>query len=191
MQKLLLHIAVACAIWFGATALGAPWWLRALALIPGAFMVHWIWERFMFQPFAYLGAMPVSNDDPVMAEARAKAKETFGNFRELYPEHRSDSVVRFALKTDDGNIEKVWGDLLELEESKAKIYLRTPPVGKVNLPERTMEIAVSDIEDWQIAMRDGSIRGAYTIMALCKIFEREEGYMHPKFKEHLERFVDR
>jgi len=134
--------------------------------------------------------MPVANDDPIMQQAVQRAKETFGEFRTLYPAHREDSMVKFRFKTDSGATENLWGDLLELEETRAKVYVRTPPMQHSGTLDRTMEIDVDGIVDWQIELRDGTLRGGFTNQALFRIFERQEGYMHPKFKQHMSRFQD-
>ena len=190
MLKLLSHIIVAAGLWFGTRALGVHWALACGAVVAGAFAVHFVWERVFFQPYAYLGTMPLASDDPLMAAARADARASFEKFRQLFPEHSRDTMVRFALRVKNGDVEYVWGDLLELTETTAKVYLRTPPVAEADLPNRTMDIKVEDIDDWQIEFTDGTLQGGFTNRALFRIFEREQGYMHPAFTEHMARFRD-
>jgi uncharacterized protein YegJ (DUF2314 family) len=190
MLKLILHIAVAAAVWLGVAHFGHGWPVRLVSVAIGAFAVHFLWERFVNAPFLYLGARPVSPDDPLMVEAVQKARSSLDRMRTLYPEHCTDTVVRFPLRTKSGRIEQVWGDLLELGNDTAKVYLRTPPVEDAELSDRTIEVALADISDWQIEMRDGSLRGGFTNRAMFRIFEREEGAPHPAAKEQLARFKD-
>jgi uncharacterized protein YegJ (DUF2314 family) len=89
-----------------------------------------------------------------------------------------------------GKVENVWGDLLELGETTAKIFLRTAPVEEADIKDRTMTIPVSDIDDWQIEFRDGTLRGGFTNQAMFRIFQREEGYMPKQFIEQLQRFKE-
>jgi uncharacterized protein YegJ (DUF2314 family) len=190
MLKLILHIAVAAALWFGLGHFGLGWLARLVAVVIGAFGVHYVWERFANSPFLYLGARPFSPDDPLMVEAVQKARSSLDRMRTLYPEHCTDTVVRFPLRTKSGRIEQVWGDLLELGSDTAKVYLRTLPVEEAELPDRTIDVALADISDWQIEMPDGSLRGGFTNRAMFRIFEREEGAPHPAAKEQLARFKD-
>ncbi len=78
MIKLVTHVVVATILWFGTGALGYHVALRLGALILGAVAVHFVWERLIFKPYAYLGARPVPADDPVMIEAFNQAKTTNG-----------------------------------------------------------------------------------------------------------------
>ena len=188
MLKLILQIAVAAALWFGLQFLnlGVPW--RLVAIVLGAIVVHFVWERFIFNPYLYLGAMPVSDDDPIMQKAFAEAKSSVARFLELFPDHREDSMVKFRFTTNRGTAENLWADLLEVDGRKAKVFVRTPPVEHDGEFERSREIHIDDITDWQIEFPDGTIRGGYTSRALFKIYERQEGHLHPKFRAQWERF---
>ena len=188
MLKLVVHVAVALSLWLGLAYFGFGAATKCGAVVAGAVAVHFIWERVFFNPFLYLGAMPVSNDDPLMAEARRLAAESMPTLHALFPEHRHDTTVRFALAVKSGKREKVWGDLLELTDTTAKVYLRTPPVEEADIPDRNMTIPVADIDDWQIEFADGTLRGGFTIQAMFRIFERQEGYLHPAFHEQQHRF---
>jgi uncharacterized protein YegJ (DUF2314 family) len=190
MLKLLAHIAVALVIWFALAffGVGIAWRLAAIAL--GAVAIHQFWERVLFNPFLCLGAMPVSSDDPLMQEARRMAAASMPTLRRLFPEHPKDTSVRFGLRVKSGKIEHVWGDLLELADSTAKVFLRTPPTEEVEMSDRTMSIPVTDIDDWQIEFTDGTLRGGFTNRALFKIFEREQGYQHPKLDAQIQRYKD-
>jgi len=191
LLKTILHIIVALALWFGLGALGAGIWWRVGAIVAGAVAVHLFWEHFVFKPYLYLGAMPVSNDDPVMLEAREKAKQTLPLFLEsIFPEYRQDSMVKFRFTTSSGEVENLWADLLEVNGSKLKVYVRTPPLHHDQPMDRTQEVELSDVTDWQVEYRDGTIRGGYTNRALFTIFERQEGYLHPKLRPQLARFRD-
>jgi uncharacterized protein YegJ (DUF2314 family) len=190
MAKLVLQLFVACALWFGLGALGAAAGWRIGAIVCGVIAVHQVWERFVFNPYLYLGAMPVSDDDPIMLQAREEGKKTLPQFLAIYPEHNQDSIVKFRFTTDTGRNEYLWADLMEVSEGKATVYVRTFPISNEGEFNRKQEIQLDEIVDWQVEYRDGSLRGGYTTRALMKIFERQEGYMHPKLRGQLERFKE-
>lgn len=190
MQKLVAHLIVAAGLWFGLGHFGvSPLW-RAAAIVGGAFAVHLIWERLFCQPFVHLGARGIDPDDPLMKEARRLAAETMPALRALFPEHPHDTVVRFGLRVKSGKTEFVWGDLLELSDSTAKVFLRTPPTEEADIPDRTLTILVADIDDWQVEFRDGTLRGGFTNRAVFRITEREEDRLHPTLREELQRYRD-
>ncbi len=123
-----------------------------------------------------------------MLSALAEAKRTWSDLLRLYPQHEQDTMVKYRLRTKSGDIENVWGDLLELRSDDATVYLRTPPVGDVDIPDRRMVIPVADIVDWQIEFTDGSLRGGFTQQATFRIIEREQGSLPRQLVEQLARY---
>lgn len=191
MPKLLAHLVVAVLVVLGCRWLGASRATLIGALIGAAILVHLVWERLFPNPFLYLGARPISPDDPVLLDAKAKAREAMPRLRELFPLHPKDTCVRFRFPHGTAQDEFVWGDLVELGPERAKVFLRTPPKQPVQLESRTMEIAVDTIDDWQVEQPDGSLLGGYTNQAMFKVYEREEGHLHPAFHAQMARFRDR
>jgi uncharacterized protein YegJ (DUF2314 family) len=190
MTRSLLQVAAAVLLGLILVRFGFRWSLRLVAVVLGLVCVHWLWQRFVFRPYDYLGTMPVEPGDPIMTQAVRRAKETFDEFRKLYPAHQEGSMVKFSFQTDQGVTENLWGDLMELGVAYARVYARTLPVEHHGGFDRQMEIPVQTIVDWMIELPDGTLRGGFTNQALFKIFERQEGCMHPKFESHMRRFQD-
>jgi uncharacterized protein YegJ (DUF2314 family) len=159
-------------------------------IVGGAIAVHLIWTRIFHDPFLYLGARGVDSNDPIMRAAREKALATLPAFFRLFPKHPNDCMVKFKFETDQKQTEFLWGDLREVAEDKARVFLRTPPVNHKGELPRDIVIPISDIVDWQLERQDGTLRGGFSNLALFKIYEREEGRMHPKFAEQVARFKD-
>lgn len=190
MGKLFSHVVVAGGLIWAGNVLAWSWWLTTIAVVAGAFAVHLVWERFLVSPFVHLGAMEIDNDDPLILSAYEQARATWPEFVAIYPEHREDSMVKFRLTTRSGDVENVWGDLLDVAGETAEVYLRTPPVGEVEIQDRRMSIPSSDIVDWQVEFRDGTLRGGFSQRALFRIYEREEGHMPREFQDQLGRYRD-
>jgi uncharacterized protein YegJ (DUF2314 family) len=123
-----------------------------------------------------------------MLAAFDDAKSTWPQFLELFREYPRDSLIKFRLRTKSGEIENVWGDLLELNPETAVTYLRTLPVGDVDLSDRRLTIPTADIVDWQVMVADGSLRGGFTQQATFRIMERENGSLPPQFAEQMKRY---
>jgi len=187
MGRLLLHLVTVIALVVLGRSQGWPWWLIIAAAIAGDVGVHLLYERFAGEP-VHLGEAEISDDDPLMLSALAEAKRTWSDLLRLYPEHPEDTMVKYRVRTKEGDIENVWGDLLDLQSDEATVYLRTPPVGDVDIPDRRMVIPVSDIVDWQIEFTDGSLRGGFTQQATFRILEREKGQLPRQFAEQLARY---
>jgi hypothetical protein len=192
VNKLAIHVAAALLFVYQARKAEWPWWGIVLGLIVVATVVHLVYDfissRFFAGPHRHLGAAAISNDDPLMTATIAEARRTWPDFLELFARYPKDSLVKFRLRVASGEIENVWGDLLELEGESATAYLRTPPVGKVSLPSRQLTFPVEEVVDWQVMVEDGSLRGGFTQQATFRILERENGSLHPKLAEQLARY---
>ena len=191
MFKLVIQAAVAFAIWFGAKSFELHYGASIALIVAGFVGVHLFWEKFMFNPYAYLGVMPVDPSDPLMRKAEEKASSTLEYFlNELYPRHSEDSMVKFPYVNAENETEKLWADLVSMSENEVKVFVRTPPVAVKSDFDREMILDVKDILDWSVETKDGDLLGGFSNQALFKIFEREEGYLHPKFYEHISRFKE-
>jgi uncharacterized protein YegJ (DUF2314 family) len=190
MLKLIIQLFVVGLIAGIGNGVGLQWYFIVPLVLVGAIAVHIIWERLFYDPFLYLGARPVDPKDPLMIAAKQKAISELPQFERLFAERPNDSMIKFAFQTDKGETEFLWGDLLELSETEAKVFLRTPPIDHSAPMDREMRVPREAIVDWQVEFSDGTLRGGYSNLALFKIFEREEGAMHPKFLEQVERFKE-
>jgi uncharacterized protein YegJ (DUF2314 family) len=191
LLKLIMHVAVAAALWFGLGAgeIGIPW--RFGAIVVGAVLVHLLWEWWLHPPYYNPGAMPIHLDDPLLKEAVAEGRATLPRFLEsIYPTHAKDTCVRFPFTSDFGTVEHLWADLLEVNGDRAMVFVRTFPIEHQGDFEPRMEISVAQISDWQVEYRDGTLRGGFTNRATFKIVERAHGYLPRDMKEQLARFRD-
>ena len=163
------------------------WWAILAMLVTVAFVLEMALSRGRRAP-GHLGAVSIAHDDPLMLAAVEQARQTWGTFRRLYDEHPETSIVKFRLRTKSGDIENVWGDLVELRGDEASVSLRTPPVGATDVRDPRMTIAVADIIDWQVMFPDDTLRGGFTQQATFRIIERDRGRLPRKYAEQLARY---
>lgn len=187
MGKLILHVAAAVLLVSLGRRFRWPWWVTTPVVMLGAIGVHLIFDR-LAGGSRHIGAAAISNDDPLMLDALAEAKRTWPVFEQLFQAHPKDSLVKYRLTSKSGEIENVWGDLLEFAGGTATVYLRTLPVGAADIPSRRMSVPVDDIIDWQVMVADGSLRGGFTQQATFRIIERENGVLPREYAEQLARY---
>ena len=186
MRDVVAHVVfIAVLVWIG-RSLHWPWWGIAAVMAAGFMVLQAIFARGRRAP-GHLGAASIANDDPLMVAALEQARRTWSIFQRLHAEHPDTTVVKFRLRTNGGDIENVWGDLLELGE-QAIVSLRTPPVGKVEIRDSKMTIPVTDIVDWQVMFPDGTLRGGFTQRATFRILERDRGRLPRKYAAELARY---
>ena len=122
----------------------------------------------------------VGDDDPEMAAAIAKARQTLPQFWQVFDkrEHGESNFVLVVRITDKGRVEHFFVTDFERRDGKTMVTISNSPkiVASVKLGDR-IEIPESDITDWHY-MRDGKYVGMFT--------------MKPRFKhmppEHVEAF---
>src|SRR5687767_8567191 len=164
-----------------------PWWAVLTAVVVTAVVLEAALGRGRRAP-GHLGAVAIAQDDPLMVAAMEQAKRTWSTLLHLYEQHPQTTIVKFRLRTRAGEIENVWGDLVELRGDEAGVSLRTPPVGDADVRDPRMTIAIADIVDWQVMFPDGTLRGGFTQQATFRIIERDRGRLPRKLAEQLARY---
>jgi hypothetical protein len=187
MRDVVAHAIVAAVLVWVGRRLSWPWWAVAAAVAVGVAAIPAVLARGR-RASGHLGAAAIANDDPLMVAALERAKRTWNTFLRLYPEHPQATIVKFRLRTPAGEVENVWGDLLDLTSDHATVALRTPPVGKIEIRDPKMTVPVADVVDWQIVLPDGTLRGGFTQQATFRILERDRGRLPQKFAEQLARY---
>ena len=112
----------------------------------------------------------IGDDDPEMAAAIAKARQTLPQFWQVFDkrEHGESNFVLVVRITDKGRIEHFFTTDFERRDGKTMVTISNKPniVASVKLGDR-LEIPEADITDWRY-MRDGKYVGSVTFKAQFK-----------------------
>src|ERR1035437_2544686 len=112
----------------------------------------------------------IGDDDPEMAAAIAKARQTLPQFWQMFDkrERGESNFVLVVRITDKGRVEHFFTTDFERRDGKTMVTISNAPkiVASVKLGDRS-EIAEADITDWQY-MRDGKYVGMTTFKAQFK-----------------------
>jgi uncharacterized protein YegJ (DUF2314 family) len=133
---------------------------------------------------------PIANDDPLMVLANKKARETLPTLRDLFKEHPHDTMVKFPFVTDSGQTEHLWAELIALRSDAFKARVKTLPVTHAGKFQKIQERPLDDLEDWQVELRDGRIRGGYGFQVVFYRTKEKLGQLPPAAAAHEGRFVD-
>jgi uncharacterized protein YegJ (DUF2314 family) len=109
----------------------------------------------------------IGEDDPEMAAAFAKARQTLPQFWQVFDkrEHGESNFVLVVRITDEGRIEHFFTTDYERHDGKTMVTISNI-VASVKLGDR-IEIPEADITDWQY-MRDGKFVGLVTFKVRLK-----------------------
>ena len=149
-----------------------------------------VFGRFTLRPTADDAVTPIADNDPVWVAALKKARESIPLLRELQLRHKGEIAVKFPFRTDTGETEHLWGRLLDLSERDMWITVLTPPIAHQGIPPENLKIPVADLEDWQLDLPDGKIRGGFSTKAQMEILRRERRVIPLQFRGRENDFVD-
>ncbi len=107
-------------------------------------------------------AAPILSDDPEMADARATAASTIGEFRKLYAENQNSSRVKVPVTSSSGVREWMVGDVVALTEFNVTVQLHGRPATHRGSFDPVQAFPVKEIADWLVLTRDGKYRGGFT-----------------------------
>jgi len=133
---------------------------------------------------------PMSDSAPLMLKATEKARATLDTLRSLYKQSPRDAMVKVPFRTDSGNLEHLWGEVVDLTSEKVRVRIRTMPNSHNSKFEKVQERPIADIEDWQFQQRDGSIRGGFGYQVLFLRMREKTGGLPRQWAENEKRFVD-
>ncbi|MBX2796203.1 MAG: hypothetical protein KTR31_01000 [Myxococcales bacterium] len=124
----------------------------------------------------------ISPSDPLLEQARIRTRDTLGLLREHLTHRRSQVLVKFRVAGLDHEYRGQWGQVLAFDDNA----LTVRPSGSHASRTLTWE----QVEDWQLTLPDGNVRGAFTVVAIWRIRERDAGRLPPGIERQLPRFLD-
>ncbi|TAL32776.1 MAG: DUF2314 domain-containing protein [Alphaproteobacteria bacterium] len=126
-------------------------------------------------------------DDPLMLEAREKARGSLGEFRRLIGQYPKTGIIKLRFVSNSDQVEYLWAEVLEpLGQDSYKVRLVTPPVTHTGQLDRLYTCREDDIEDWQVTDDQGQHHGAFSQRAMFRI-ARRDGVALPKKLQDIEK----
>lgn len=152
--------------------------LVVLVAVPG--WVAWWWfvarNRPAFPPLA------MDENDPLMVEAKKKAKETVPQLLELFKDARESTRVKLPFLSNSGETEHLWAELLEVMGDEIRVRYLTPPVTHTGRFERLHTHLITDIEDWVVTKNPKRYIGGYSMRVMFKRGREQWGDLPPELK---------
>jgi len=134
--------------------------------------------------------LPTDPDDPLLQEARDKARESLPQMLDLYGDFPEQTLVKIKFITNSDQVEYLWGELKEIQGNEARIFLATPPISHSGKLDRNMVVEIDKLEDWQVTDTDGNIYGGFSQRAMFKIARQNFGKLPRKLARIEELYKD-
>lgn len=151
-------------------------------VLPIAFLlVGWNWIRYKGR-----GIEEVITPDIHCAEldrSRELAQTTLADFISEVEKGIDGAFIKFPLKTPSDMTEHIWGYVHFHRDGRFNVSLANDPVDKKQESEGRHDVPAQEVEDWQIVSPTGTIRGAYSLIAMFQCWEGQGKRLSPRMKE--------
>jgi uncharacterized protein YegJ (DUF2314 family) len=152
-----------------------------LAVPIACLVVGWNWMRYKGKGIEEV--IPPDLKCPELEAATAKAKATLSEFIVEVEKGIDGAYVKFPLKTLQGLTEHIWAYVHFYKDGRFNVSLANAPVDEQESSEGRRDVRAVDVEDWQIMSPDGSIRGAFSLVALFDYWTGQGKRLSPLMKE--------
>ena len=125
-----------------------------------------------------------------LTESVVKAKETLPRFITEVEKNVDNAYIKFPLHTAGGGIEHIWAYVHSFRDGSFNVSLANAPKDPNESAEGRRDVNQEEVEDWQIMLKDGKLRGAYSTIALF-LHRRNSGQkLSPKMKKQRALLLD-
>jgi len=119
---------------------------------------------------------------PELDAAKECAKATLPEFITEVDQGIDGAFIKFPLKTPQGLTEHIWGYVHFYRDGRFNVSLANEPFDEQQEHEGRRDVPADQVEDWQIVLSNGTIRGAYSLVALFQYWERQGRALSPLMK---------
>lgn len=152
-----------------------------LAVLLGA--VAWVaWWWFIARNRPAFPPLVLDNNDPLMVEARQKAKDSIPQLLELFPSAKENTRVKLPFVSNAGETEYVWAELLSISGADINVRYMTPPVTHAGKLERLHTHPLSDIDDWVVTANPRKYVGGFSMRVMFRRGREQWGDLPPELK---------
>lgn len=161
--------------------------LFLLLLVGLAARVAWWWVIARNRP--RVPPLAISDDDPLMIEARQKAKESVPQMLELFIGAKDATRVKIPFVTSSGTTEYLWAELLAVDRDSISVRYMTPPVTHTGRLERLHTHRIADIVDWVVTSDPDRYIGGYTMRVMFRRGREQWGSLPPELLREESKYV--
>lgn len=144
-------------------------------------VVGWNWMRYKGKGIEEV--IPPDLKCPELETATAKAKATLPEFIVEVEKGIDGAYVKFPLKTSQELTEHIWAYVHFYKDGRFNVSLANISIDEQESGKGRRDVPAVDVEDWQIMFPDGSIRGAFSLVALFEYWTRQGNKLSPLMKE--------
>jgi uncharacterized protein YegJ (DUF2314 family) len=147
-------------------------------------VARWLWAR---AP----AALWLAPDHPGLRAAQGRAQATLAELRRLHALCPAETYVKLEVSTDAGEREHMWAQVVAWHGETLDVHFVGQPVTARAPWTPETRRAAAEIEDWQVYLPDGTIRGGFSTQAMLRVVREREGRLPWRLAREARRFADR
>lgn len=127
---------------------------------------------------------------PELHSALAEARRTLPRFVAEVRKNVDGAYVKFPLQTDMQVTEHVWAYVHSYQDGLFNVSLANELATQRTPTETRRSVSETDVEDWQIMLPGGKIRGAYSISGAFKYLENRGARLNRTMRKQKAQLID-
>ena len=141
------------------------------------------WKAMKYKGKGIEEVIPMDLKCSELDESTEIAKATLSEFITRVEKGIDEAYVKFPLHTPKGLTEHIWAYVHFHRDDYFNVSIANEPLDEEQESIGRRNIPAEEIEDWQIMKVDGTIDGAYSLIALFKYWENIGKPLSPLMKE--------
>jgi uncharacterized protein YegJ (DUF2314 family) len=140
-----------------------------------------------------IDVVAIEPDDEFNQKCIARARNEIHRLEAGLLEGKKEAFVKFAIPSDDGGADHLWGLAHSIIEGSVVVTLANEPVHDVNNSDHgdlREKVPLTEIQDWMLMDKNGNCEGGYTHLAMVNAYRKEHGKVPKKYLKDLRNFVD-
>jgi len=129
-------------------------------------------------------------NSPEMHAASAEARRTLPYFIAEVNRHVDGAYIKFPFTTDQGVIEHIWAYVHHHEEECFNVSIANVPYTQKGRFETRRDVAEKDVEDWQIMLPNGRIKGAYSFVGAFRYLQSKRQRLNRTLRKQRAQLID-
>jgi uncharacterized protein YegJ (DUF2314 family) len=161
--------------------------LVIVAVLIAAYVAWWWFvgrNRPAFPPLS------IADDDPLMEEAKRKARDSLERFRTFVTQYPDAGRVKIPFRTSGGELELLWAEVRKLRDRDVEVLYITPPVTHTGKLERIHTHPLTDVIDWIVTLPNGSYAGGFTMRVMFQRGREQWGSLPPALAAEERKYVE-
>ena len=153
-------------------------------------LMIWLGVKWLFGSEPGLDDEHIDFDSPELQAARQQAKETLPHFIRQVSHGVDQAYIKFPFQTDQGVTEHIWGYVHHFSNGEFTVSLANTPYTQEGEYNTWQYVPESDIEDWQIVLPNGKIKGGYSTIGAFRYLENRGRRLSRKMQKQKSELVD-